>query len=109
MSTPIRDVCWDPEIEGIGERLVEDYFDLFQLEDDESVFYQLGYGAWIRLFRCHGLEVEDLIELRAPDAGATTYTEYVPWNWARKWPAEHIWKVRKNIASCGSRSDATRD
>jgi hypothetical protein len=59
------------------------------------VFYQLGYGDWIRLFRSNGFEVEDLIELRAPDTGTTTYSDYVPGDWARKWPAEHIWKVRK--------------
>jgi SAM-dependent methyltransferase len=93
MSTPIRDICWDPAIDGVGERLVEDYYEQFEFEDDESVSYQLGYGEWIRLFRRHGFEVEDLIELRAPDSGATTYTDYVPREWARKWPAEHIWKA----------------
>jgi hypothetical protein len=33
------------------------------------VSFQLPYGEWIRLFRSHGLEILDLIELRpAPDA-----------------------------------------
>jgi len=95
MSTPIRDICWDEEIEGIGERLVEDYFGMLRFEDDESVFFQLGYGDWIRLFRRNGLEIEDLIELRPSDTASTTYTEFVPHGWARKWPAENIWKVRK--------------
>lgn len=95
MSTPIRDVCWDPAIDGIGDRLIERYFGMQRFEDDESVFYQLGYGDWIRLFRRNDFEIEDLIELRPPDAATTTYADYVPHDWARKWPAENIWKVRK--------------
>jgi hypothetical protein len=59
------------------------------------VVFQLGYGDWIRLFRACGLTVEDLVELRPPEDGWTTSTGYVPLEWARRWPAEHIWKVRK--------------
>jgi SAM-dependent methyltransferase len=95
MSTPIRDICWDEEIERVSDRLVDNYFELDRFEDDETVFYQLGYGDWIRLFRSNGFEVEDLIELRAPEAGTTTFSDYVSRDWARKWPAEHIWKVRR--------------
>jgi hypothetical protein len=54
----------------------------------------LPYGEWIRLFRANGLEIEDLIELRAPEDGTTTY-DYAPRDWARAFPGEHIWKVRK--------------
>jgi hypothetical protein len=39
--------------------------------------------------------IEDLIELRpAPDA-KTAFTDYVTLEWARDFPAEQIWKVRK--------------
>ncbi len=34
--------------------------------DDGTIDWVLPPGAWIRLFRGHGFEVEDLIELRAP-------------------------------------------
>ena len=53
------------------------------------------YGDWIRLFRANGLAVEDLIELRPPADATTTYDDYAPLEWARAFPAEHIWKVRK--------------
>jgi hypothetical protein len=59
-----------------------------------TVEWQLPYGAWIRLFRENGLTVEDLIELRPGPDAKTTY-DYAPLDWARDYPGEHIWKVRK--------------
>lgn len=41
------------------------------------------------LFRCSGLDVEDYIELR-PEPGASTLYDYMPLEWARRWPAEAI-------------------
>ncbi|MGH7570810.1 MAG: class I SAM-dependent methyltransferase [Gemmatimonadota bacterium] len=75
-------------------RLQRDYFGMRRWETEEHVEYHLGYGDWIRLFRKHGLIVEDLIELR-PGPGATT--SYDGWSreWSRRWPAENLWKVRK--------------
>ena len=57
--------------------------------------FQLTYGDWIRLFRANGLAIEDLIELRPNEDATTTYDDYAPLEWARAFPAEHIWKVRK--------------
>jgi SAM-dependent methyltransferase len=100
MSTPIRDVCWDARRDRVGTELASCYFDLSMLDDGDgdAVTFQLPYGAWIRLFRQHGLAVEDLVELRPPGDAATTYAEYAPREWARSWPAEHIWKTRKTEA-----------
>ncbi|HEX5067949.1 MAG TPA: class I SAM-dependent methyltransferase [Myxococcota bacterium] len=99
MSTPILDVCWDTGADRLGTTLRATYFELSQHSDGESVAYQRPYGAWIRLFREHGLAVEDLIELRPPPGATTTYAEYAPLEWARAWPAEHIWKTRKEAAT----------
>ena len=41
-----------------------------------------------------GFEIEDLIEVR-PLQGATTNYPFVTLQWARKWPCEEVWKVRK--------------
>ncbi len=97
MATPWVDVCWDPEQRVVSGRLVEDYFGLGPMEDSGKTYFQLAYGDWIRLFRAHDLVVEDLIELRAPLDRETTYEDFVRREWARKWPAEHIWKVRKSV------------
>ena len=95
LATPWVDVCWDPEQGAVTRRLVEDYFGLGFMEHDGKTYYQLGYGEWIRLFREHGLSVVDLVEIRAPDEGETTYEDFVRKAWARRWPAEQIWKVGK--------------
>ena len=50
----------------------------------------------IRLLRATGFEVLDLLEIRAPDDLAELRGDgLVDPDWARKWPAEQIWRVRK--------------
>ena len=95
MSSPVRDICFDITQDAVTRHLVEDYFGLASFEDGDSVVYQLPYGEWVRLFRRHQLLIEDLIELQPPADATTTYSDFVPAAWARKWPAEHIWKLRK--------------
>jgi hypothetical protein len=46
------------------------------------------------LLRQSGFEIEDLIEVQAPENGKTSY-EYVTLEWARQWPSEEIWKARR--------------
>jgi ubiquinone/menaquinone biosynthesis C-methylase UbiE len=96
MSSPIRDICFDAASNTVVPTLTSNYFSLSAFDDGASVEYQLPYGEWIRLFRRHGLDVEDLIELRAPDGATTTFADFVPVTWAHRWPAEHIWKLRKH-------------
>jgi SAM-dependent methyltransferase len=57
--------------------------------------YCVATGEWLRHFTAAGLVAEDLVELRAPKGATTTFDGFVPYRWARRWPAEHIWKVRK--------------
>jgi len=95
MGTPFVDVCWDEAEDRPVEQLVESYYGLRRYEDEEAVGFQLGYGDWIRLFRANGFEILDLIELQPPEGATTTYRRFVPLAWARRWPAEHIWKLRR--------------
>jgi SAM-dependent methyltransferase len=91
-------VCWDDEADRVGDRLVHDYFGMRKW-DEESVDFMLPYGEWIRLFRANRFEVEDLIELRPPARARSTYEFYAPREWARRFPAENIWKLRKQTAA----------
>jgi SAM-dependent methyltransferase len=62
---------------------------------DNSVNFYLPHGKTIELLRSTGFEVEELIEVQAPE-GATTRFTLAPPEWARKWPSEDVWKARKS-------------
>ena len=94
MTSPLADVCWSDEDQRIDSCLHQTYYDMHRWEFGDEVVFQLPYGGWIRLFRQAGFVVEDLIEPRPPEDAVTTYRDY-PLQWARRWPVENIWKVRK--------------
>jgi SAM-dependent methyltransferase len=95
-STPLLYLTYDAGKERQSRTLQVDYFDMRTFVYGEGTAdFQLPYGEWIRLFRRHGFVVDDLVELRAPKGGTTTYTDFVPYQWARRWPAEQIWKLHK--------------
>ena len=96
MSTPLLDLAWSSGNNHPGDRLSRDYWELHALEEPgEPVAFQLPYGTWIRRFRENGLLVEDLLELRPGAEASSTYRDDIDRNWARRWPMEHIWRVRK--------------
>jgi SAM-dependent methyltransferase len=99
VATPFITVCWGEDDAPPGPQLRRSYFEIgrdeFREDDDHWFTWQLTYGDWIRLFVSGGLVVEDLIELRPREDATTTYTDYAPLEWARAYPGEHIWKVRK--------------
>jgi SAM-dependent methyltransferase len=94
VPSPLLDLFWDVEGDTVGDRLRNDYFGLHGFEDADTVEFQLPYGEWIRLLASSGFEIEDLIETQAPN-GATSSYDLVSAEWARRWPAENIWKARK--------------
>jgi SAM-dependent methyltransferase len=93
--SPIETICWSLGAEKVGDRLVLDYFGMHQFEDDGEFFFQLPYGEWIRLFRANGFIVEDLIEPRPPVDATSTYRDAEELAWARRWPSESIWRLRR--------------
>jgi SAM-dependent methyltransferase len=98
-TTPWMWVAWGDDELPAGREMRLDYFGLRRADHDDpdwsTTEFQLTYGDWIRLFRANHFEIEDLIELRPDAHAATTYDDYAPLEWARAFPAEHIWKVRK--------------
>jgi SAM-dependent methyltransferase len=65
-----------------------------QWPGDVGTEFHLSHGDWIRLLRSSAFEIEDLLEVR-PEADATTEYDHVTLDWARRWPSEEVWKVRK--------------
>jgi len=88
----------DTKAEGTAaERLLRPYFGMHRFEwpDDPGVEFHLGIGDWIRLLRTNTFEVLDFIEIQAPEGATTRYSSLVDPDWARRWPAEQVWRVRK--------------
>ena len=59
------------------------------------VDFHLGHGDMIRLLHANGFEVEDLIEIFAPEEASDSSYAYAPAAWSKQWPVEEVWKARK--------------
>jgi SAM-dependent methyltransferase len=89
-----------PDVGVAEERLLRPQFGMYRfewpVEEGGGVEFHLAHGAWIDLLRANGFEVERLVELQAPaDAEDPGYYSFVTAEWARRWPCEELWVVRK--------------
>jgi len=97
---PLLALCSPVDGGDVGYRLERDYFSLHRLDysavavDPGGVEFNLPFSGWLALFARVGFEVEELLEPRAPETA--TGTEFaVPAEWARRFPSEQVWKLRK--------------
>jgi SAM-dependent methyltransferase len=81
-----------PDVGAATDRLLRPQAGLHRLswESDPGVEFHLGHGDWIRLLRESGFELEDMIEVYAPEDAQTEY-DFVRPQWARQWPVEEVW------------------
>jgi SAM-dependent methyltransferase len=98
--TPVLDMAWAPDAEHPSRELVLDYWEgIERIEPPgEAINFQLPYGEWIAQFVKHGLIIESLIELRPGADAKSSYRTDEDREWARRWPAEQIWRVRRAAA-----------
>lgn len=97
-----RHVFEPPTFDGIlGEAAVRPYFGQHRIEwvdegpgEDSSVEFNLPVSDWFRLFSDTGFEVLDFREIQAPP-GADGVHFGIPAEWARRYPSEQAWVVRK--------------
>lgn len=86
-----------PAEDGVAatDQLLRSGFDLYRIEwpNEPGVEFHLSHADWIRLLRADFV-IEDLIELRPP-ADAVAAFPFVTLEWARRWPSEEVWKVRR--------------
>jgi len=94
-SSPFRVLVQNRQTDRVSPRLLYDYFGLHRADYPGEVNFTLTYGEWIRLFRENGFSVERLTETRAPTSAQSPYLNHRESRWARHWPLESIWKVRK--------------
>jgi SAM-dependent methyltransferase len=94
-TSPLFQACWDDAANVATDRLQHDYFGMHAIaESGGARSFTLPYGEWVRRFRASGLAVEQLVEPR-PAPGAVSSFFGPADAWARHWPAEVIWKVRR--------------
>jgi SAM-dependent methyltransferase len=96
---PMALACAPASGAAVGTTLERDYFGMHTLDwrsvpvDPGGVAFCLPISDWMRLFADIGFVVEGLLEPRAPadaDGG-----DFVPAAWARRWPSELVWKLRR--------------
>jgi SAM-dependent methyltransferase len=96
--SPISTIATPYHGERAQERFVNDYFGMHTVPlSDGTISFQLPYGEWTQLFRRCGLVVEELIEPRPDEDASSTYADADDLRWARRWPWECIWRVRKPV------------
>jgi SAM-dependent methyltransferase len=90
-----------PDAGPAGETLQRDHFGMHRFEwpdSDGAVDFHITHGEMIRVLRSSGFEIEDLVEVRAPEdaVGASPPSDPTATaEWSRRWPAEEAWKARK--------------
>ena len=93
---PMLYLTWDDARDQQTRKLHIDYAQLGKMALDEgTIDWVLPPGAWIKVLRANEFDVEDLVELCAREDASTTYVDFAPPKWARRWPAEWIWKARR--------------
>ena len=97
---PLAMVCTPENGEACEPTLHRDYltmhhFDWRHVEEDPGGYeFNLPHSGWLALFRASGFEVEDYLELCAPQA-ETRDRFMIPAAWGKRWPGEQVWKLRK--------------
>ena len=98
---PWRDgfaLAWDEAKQRQTRRLHIEYDALGRMALGEgTIDWAPPAASWIRVLTRNGFTVEDLIELRARAGANTTYEDFAPPRWARRWPAEWIWRARRSV------------
>lgn len=97
---PLAMVCTPHSGDPSDEALHRDWFGMHRFDfrgadvDPGGVEFNLGTAEWMRLFAETGFRVLDYRELQAPP-GEAEDRYGLPVKWARRWPGEQVWRLRK--------------
>jgi SAM-dependent methyltransferase len=99
-GSTLRILC-APDDGQMSDRLLRPQKGLYRLtweeDDDAGVEFHPGTADLFRILRANGFELLDLRELFAPDDAVDhEYYSEPPAEWAKRWPAEEIWRARKS-------------
>jgi SAM-dependent methyltransferase len=98
--TPLAIACTPPSGDRVEPTLHRDYFSLHRIDwrddviDPGGIEFNLPVSRWLRLFRETGFSLIDYLELQAPADREDRHN--TPAAWARRWPSEHVFKLRRD-------------
>jgi SAM-dependent methyltransferase len=96
VTHPLLYLTYDEEKQRQTRKLHLTYDDLGQMAGGEgTIDWVLTTSEWFSVLRAGGFVVDDVLELRPPAGTTTTYEYFAPPRWARRWPAEWIWKATR--------------
>ena len=104
----LAQVCSPLDGAPVVHELVRPYFGMHRIDwtaveiDPGGIEFALPVSDWFALFARVGFEVEDYLEPRAPDDAAED-AYFVTSEWARRYPSEQVWKLRKPLTSTRAR------
>lgn len=82
----------------VGKELLYPYFDMHRIDwsedEDEGTEFNLPISEWMQLFNEVGFDIIEFHELRHP-SGGDDVAYFVSAGWARDYPAEQVWHLRK--------------
>jgi ubiquinone/menaquinone biosynthesis C-methylase UbiE len=88
-----------PDTGQVGETLVRPQKGMYRFEwtdDDPGVEFHPSVSELFGILRANGFELLDFRELFAPDDAVDhEYYSTTPVGWAKRWPDEELWRVRK--------------
>lgn len=97
---PLAIVCTPASGANSDECMHRPYFGLHRQDwrtvevDPGGIEFTLPVADWMSLFQNTGFEIVRYLELQAPSS-ATEDRFAIPVEWAKRWPSEHVWEVRK--------------
>ena len=99
-NSPIQLLCVPQDGSDTTRQLARPYFGMHRLDwrnvevDLGGIEFNLPISEWVSLFNQTGFAIEDYLELTAPTSAEGTRFG-VPAEWARHFPGEQVWKLRK--------------
>ena len=88
VTHPLLVLTWDADRERQSRRLHRSWNTLGRMDwgDGGAIDWVLTASEWIGTLTDAGFAVEACTELVAPPDATTTYTEFAPPKWAKRWP-----------------------
>ena len=91
---PLHAAAWSYAENAVSYELHESYFDLDRIDDPGgSVSFARTISGYVALLLEHGFAIQKLLEPRPPAGAQTTYV-MTPYEWARRFPGEVMFRAR---------------